>query len=175
MSTKNSQFGTKWINNGMANRKIKINDLLPDGWSYGRVHVHTEEGKRTISEKCKAAAVKSSKKRLETIQEKYGSFMTESRERAIKKYWDQTRSSKLNEPFDRKSNHYKRLQILQEQNNSCLNCKLSEWLGNKIKFELDHIDGNTKNNSRENLRMLCPNCHSFTDTWRKKKNIADVA
>jgi len=75
-----------------------------------------------------------------------------------------------NSLFDELSMKQKRTFILNEQNNSCLWCLHSEWRGHKIKFELDHIDGNVKNNSRDNLRILCPNCHSQTETWRKKKN-----
>jgi hypothetical protein len=35
-----------------------------------------------------------------------------------------------------------------------------------LTLEVDHIDGDNKNNVRDNLRALCPNCHSQTDTWR---------
>jgi hypothetical protein len=35
--------------------------------------------------------------------------------------------------------------------------------------ELDHIDGNSSNHSRNNLRMLCPNCHSLTKTYRFRR------
>ena len=45
--------------------------------------------------------------------------------------------------------------------------KSKSW--EKIKLEVDHIDGDKYNNSRENLRLLCPNCHSTTPTWRKPK------
>lgn len=48
----------------------------------------------------------------------------------------------------------------------CLSCGLSEWLGKPITLEVDHIDGNNKNNDFDNLRPLCPNCHSQTLTWR---------
>lgn len=48
----------------------------------------------------------------------------------------------------------------------CENCSIDEWLGNKISLELDHIDGNNHNNRIENLKLLCPNCHSQTPTWR---------
>jgi hypothetical protein len=44
------------------------------------------------------------------------------------------------------------------------------WCGKPITLELDHIDGNRFNNNFSNLRVLCPNCHSQTPTFRKKKN-----
>ncbi len=36
----------------------------------------------------------------------------------------------------------------------------------KWDLEIDHIDGNSDNNSEENLRLVCPNCHSLTSTYR---------
>ncbi len=59
--------------------------------------------------------------------------------------------------------------LLKLKGNTCQWCGLSKWLDKDIKLELDHIDGNRTNNSLENLRLLCPNCHSFTPTWRKQK------
>lgn len=38
--------------------------------------------------------------------------------------------------------------------------------------ELDHIDGNPHNHFITNLRLLCPNCHSLTHTYRKRKRVA---
>lgn len=47
----------------------------------------------------------------------------------------------------------------------CAICKVDEWNGSKISLQVDHIDGNNKNNKADNVRWLCPNCHSQTPTW----------
>ena len=50
----------------------------------------------------------------------------------------------------------------------CSVCKLNNWLGKKITLDIDHIDVNWKNCTKENLRFICPNCHRQTDTFGGK-------
>ena len=55
---------------------------------------------------------------------------------------------------------------------SCKCCGISEWNGKEITLQVDHIDGDSDNNDLDNLRLLCPNCHTQTSTWcgRNKKD-----
>lgn len=52
----------------------------------------------------------------------------------------------------------------------CSICEITEWLGQKLSLHLDHIDGDRQNCELDNLRLLCPNCHSLTPTYSRRKN-----
>lgn len=52
----------------------------------------------------------------------------------------------------------------------CESCQNSTWLSQPITLELEHIDGDRTNNCENNLKLLCPNCHSYTKTWRRRKS-----
>ena len=58
--------------------------------------------------------------------------------------------------------------IFEKYENKCCICGWSEInpYTDTIPLEVDHIDGNSENNSEENLRLICPNCHSLTPTYR---------
>ena len=47
-------------------------------------------------------------------------------------------------------------------------CGLTEWKGKPISLQLDHINGDKLDHRIENLRLLCPNCHSQTDSFAGK-------
>lgn len=72
-------------------------------------------------------------------------------------------------PFETWGYKLTRETVLEEQNHKCAECPQSlQHNGKPLCFELDHIDGDNGNNKRENVRMLCPNCHSQTITFRGK-------
>lgn len=49
--------------------------------------------------------------------------------------------------------------------NKCSCCGIDKWQGKEIALQLDHISGDNSDHRKENLRLLCPNCHSQTETW----------
>jgi hypothetical protein len=71
--------------------------------------------------------------------------------------------------YDGRGNH--KSFLIEERGHICELCRNSEWLGKPITLELEHIDGDNRNNEKNNLKLLCPNCHSQTDTWKgRNKN-----
>lgn len=59
--------------------------------------------------------------------------------------------------------------LIEKQGDYCTECNTTgSWQGKPLTLHVDHIDGNSDNNAVANLRLLCPNCHSQTDTWGSK-------
>lgn len=70
--------------------------------------------------------------------------------------------------FNELSKYKKRDRLLLEANYACTQCGFNKRRPDNDRhiLELDHIDGNNQNWTRENLRILCPNCHAMTPFFR---------
>ena len=64
------------------------------------------------------------------------------------------------------SNHIRKY-LFEKNNNSCQKCGWNEInpITNNVPLQIHHIDGDCLNNSENNLELLCPNCHSLTETF----------
>jgi Zn finger protein HypA/HybF involved in hydrogenase expression len=122
-----------------------------------------EETNRKVSETLKL--------KIQTGKIAIGDILARQRlaSEASQTYYDNLRKTRN---FDDQCFATKRKIVIDEQQGECDECGLSKWIGKTIILEIDHCDGDNNNNTRNNLRGLCPNCHSLTETWRgrNKKN-----
>lgn len=73
---------------------------------------------------------------------------------------------------ERRNNSYLKKRLIEEGliDYECEKCGISKWNDEPLTLHLDHIDGDSRNNKIDNLRLLCPNCHSQTDTFGRRKS-----
>ena len=128
--------------------------------------VHSEETRKKTSNSLKG------RRGCRPLDFNYDAWREKLRQTRLNKY--------LATSFDELGMTNKRRRVFEEQKHVCNKCGLSHWLDVPITLELEHKDGNTGNNTRDNLEALCPNCHSVTETWRgrnkpSKNGINDVS
>lgn len=61
-----------------------------------------------------------------------------------------------------------RKSLIKLRGQKCECCNNTTWLNQPINLEIHHKDGDKSNNQLENLQLLCPNCHSYTDNYGSK-------
>lgn len=108
-----------------------------------------------------------------------------SKETKDKMAWSRGKSITPNEQIFTESSFYSNELVKQRivkddlLDYHCSKCGIDSWQGETIVLDLDHINGNNRDNRLINLRYLCPNCHSQTDTYKGrnkntgKKKISD--
>ena len=65
--------------------------------------------------------------------------------------------------------------LIKLRGRQCECCKNTEWLSEPINLEIHHKNGDRSDNSLENLELLCPNCHSYTETFCYKSKHATIS
>lgn len=98
---------------------------------------------------------------------KPGYAFTREDQRAGKRIQTEKQNAlKLQQPFETWSKKFRYEHLFLKQDGKCSICSMeATWNGRPLTFHLDHVDGDRSNNKIENNRLLCPNCHSQTDTY----------
>lgn len=74
-----------------------------------------------------------------------------------------------NSPYNNTTHLKERLYKENYKKKECEECHITSWNNKEIIFELEHINGIPNDNRINNLKILCPNCHSQTSTFRNNK------
>jgi endogenous inhibitor of DNA gyrase (YacG/DUF329 family) len=126
---------------------LKVTIMITTKKTYNCIHCGNENGwKRTSHNKfCNNACQAAYKWITETVPRIERGECTHNSSGTLKKYLTETRGE------------------------HCEDCGIgSIWNGKPLVLQLDHIDGDSDNNHLKNLRLLCPNCHTQTETFGSK-------
>lgn len=158
------------------NRKFKEEASNIKCKTCSKVFVPNSKGQQFCSQSCSATTTNTKRKRKKIcewcdseINKGSSRFCSLSCFHALKQEKSYLSWKGGNNTF---SNRVLKSFIAKDLGYSCSVCGISNWNEKKIVLELEHIDGNSENNSPENLCLLCPNCHSQTSTY-KGRNIGN--
>ena len=95
------------------------------------------------------------------------SFTKEAQEKSRKSYLENSYRKFLENPDRAYPSETIRTHLLfSGREYKCEECGIVSWRGKDIQLEAHHLDGNHCNNRLDNLKFLCPNCHSQTVSFR---------
>ncbi len=170
---------------GIKTRKWHAQEKLNRIKTYNEIPKHCQKCKKVLHYKSRhnkfcghscAATVNNhgvrrhgrARTRLTCLRCKVKLIKTQQEYCSIKCAQDYRRHRKATTGFKKCSPRTIRRYVLETRENKCEQCKRKTWNGEKIPLQIDHVDGNYKNNELTNLKLLCPNCHVQTPTWGYK-------
>lgn len=139
----------------------------------GEAHFRLKNGKMCCCEKpssCEAVRRRNSESLKKAHKEnRVSSFTDEARYKSLQTRKKESLDFFLKHPeLFYSSKNLKRYLLEYGIPYKCSICGISSWRESPLTLEIDHIDGVRNHNNPDNLRFLCPNCHSQTDNWRGK-------
>ena len=157
-----SVFEIDWRKDWRTRREAPIPQFCSRTCSNARVQTDVANEKRRTK-------MKNKKVKFVVRHTWSDSDRSKSTEARIKNITERMKTSAWSEL---RSKAQRKRRLLFEQNNRCAICGIEPtWNGKALTFHYDHIDGKKAtayDNRRENLRMICPNCDSQTDTYCSK-------
>jgi hypothetical protein len=159
------------------NRKLREHNLNPTTCLQCSLHFYDTTGLRKFcSQSCAAVYNNAVRKQLNYSKVKqcpvcYTEVTTSSTYCSIKCYQELQLSEGIKKWVAGDTNFgckvVKRM-VTRVMGYTCNHCGISEHNNKPLTLELDHINGNSEDNSPKNLCLLCPNCHSQTSTYKGK-------
>jgi hypothetical protein len=144
--------------------KVGYKNFCSDKCKNGRTWTREDNIKKSLANQ-KSPLVKECLEKASLVNKETNNSSELTKKRAEEKL--------LSDDIEKMTHERARARVLLEDGNRCNKCGLVDWLGKEISLQLEHKDGNRFNNKRENLEILCPNCHSQTETHGGKNNKKD--
>lgn len=141
-----------------------------------RFHVEIEHWVREATPKARicrelACRPQTLDRYLESVHIKYGGNRGARGHKASNKRRPASEYMLLDGPFIRSDGLKRKMIEDGARERRCQVCCGVEWMGSPIPLELHHVNGNRQDNRDENLKIICPNCHSLTDNYAGRANV----